>query len=433
MKISVIGTGYVGLVTGTCLAELGNTVTCIDIDKTKISKLKRGKIPIYEPGLEELVKRNKKQKRLFFSTSLQNSLKDTDIIFIAVGTPPKSNGEADLKYVKDAAKEIGKNLKHYIVIANKSTVPIGTGNLVYNIVSKYYKGNFDVVSNPEFLREGEAVDNFLKPDRVVVGSSSHQAKKIMQILYQPLKCPIITTDIETAEMIKYASNSLLATEISFINSIANICEKVGADVRKVAEGMRYDRRIGKQAFLDAGPGYGGSCFPKDTSALITIAKKNKINFKILKEVEETNKRQKKSLLPKIKRLVPKLKGKKIAIWGLAFKPKTDDMREAPSIETINALQKNGAKVIAFDPVAEEEARKIFKNVSYASTPYKAIKGCDALVIVTEWNTFRQLDKNKIRKLLKSPNIIDGRNLYSSTEMRKMGFNYIAIGRRPIIQ
>jgi UDPglucose 6-dehydrogenase len=428
MKIVTIGTGYVGLVTGTCLAELGNNVTCVDVDAKKINQLKRGKSPIYEPGLEELIKRNKEEGRLTFTTSLKTVVKNAEVIFIAVGTPPKPNGEADLQYVEAVAEEIGKNLKNYAVIVNKSTVPIGTGNLVTNIIKKHYRGNFDVVSNPEFLREGEAVNDSLKPDRVVIGNSSPKALKIMKNLYKPLRCPIISTNRETSEMIKYASNSLLAVEISFINNIANICEKVGADVTKVAEGMRYDRRIGKRAFLDAGAGYGGSCFPKDVQALIKIAKKYKTNFKILNETEAVNKKQKTSLVSKLKKVLPTLKNTRIAIWGLSFKPKTDDMREAPSIEIINALQKEGAKIIAFDPVAQEESKKILKNIQYAKNPYDTIKGCDALLIVTDWDEFRQLDKQKIKKLLKKPVIVDGRNIYDPKEMCQLEFEYISVGR-----
>lgn len=428
MNIVAIGTGYVGLVTATCFAELGNTVTGVDINEEKIAKLKQGILPIYEPGLEEMVKRNMNAHRLTFTTTLASAMEHAEVIFIAVGTPPKENGEADLQYVVAAAEEIGKNLKNYAVIVNKSTVPIGTGNFVAGIIKKHGKGEFDVVSNPEFLREGVAIEDFMKPDRVVIGNGSDRAEKIMRELYKPLNCPVLNTNLETAEMIKYASNSLLATEISFINSVANLCEKVGADVTKVAEGMRLDKRIGKNAFLDAGVGYGGSCFPKDVKALIEISRAHSVPFTILEEVDRANDIQKKSVVPKLQSLIPELKGAKIAIWGLAFKPQTDDMREAPSIPIIEELQRAGAIISAFDPVAQEEAKKHLKNVSFAATPYDAIENADGLIIVTEWKEFLQIDKDNVKRLMKAPNIIDGRNIYDPNEMKELGFHYISMGR-----
>src|SRR3989344_5238036 len=429
MNVVVVGTGYVGLVAGTCLAELGNEVTCIDIDKSKISNLNKGLIPIFEPGLSELVKRNSKAKRLFFSTDLIPALEKAEVVFIAVGTPEKEDGSADLKYVYSVAESIGKNMKNYLVIVNKSTVPVGTGEKVKKIIKESQKREipFDVVSNPEILREGEAVNDFLIPNRIVIGVESDKAKKVMEEIYKGIARtdkPILFTDIKSAEMIKYASNSMLATRISFMNEVAALCEKVGADVKVVAKGMGLDNRIGPR-FLQAGAGYGGSCFPKDVQAFIKTAEDNELDFKILKAVEEVNGEQKKSLLPKIKKLIPDLKGKQIAVWGLAFKPKTDDMREAPSVVLINQLLAEGAMIKAFDPEAQQNALKIFgKKIDFASNPYEALNNSDALVIVTEWNEFRNLDKNKMKALLNSPNIVDGRNVYDPSEMKNLGFNYI---------
>lgn len=428
MKITVIGTGYVGLVQAACLADLGNEVWGIDIDKNKIANLKKGIIPIYEPGLEEIVKRNYKEGRLKFDTNLAPAVKKTEVIFIAVGTPPKNDGQADLSYVEAAAEEIAKNMNGYKLIVNKSTVPIGTGDMVANIVRKYYKGSFDVASNPEFLREGSAVSDFMNPDRVVVGNASEKAKKILTKLYQPLNCPILYTDVKTAEMVKYASNSMLATQISFINSIANICERVGANVEDVAQGMKLDGRIGKRSFLAAGVGYGGSCFPKDVKALIQIARKYDYKFTILDSVEDVNYYQRQALTDKILRALKSPRGKTVAVWGLAFKPKTDDMREAPSIDIIENLQAQNIKIQAYDPVAQEQAKKILKNTTYFSNPYETVRNADALVILTEWDEFKQIDLAKVKKLLHAPLIVDGRNIYDPAEMKKLGFEYISIGR-----
>ena len=429
MKIVVIGTGYVGLVQGVCLAELGNEVACIDLDETKIAKLKNGESPIYEPGIEELIKKNLKQERIVFDTSLKKHLKNAEIIFIAVGTPSDEKGKADLKYVKAAAEEIGKNLDHYTIIVNKSTVPIGTGEMVKTTIKKYYKKDFDVVSNPEFLKEGAALDDFFHPDRVVIGvNGSKKAAERIAELYKVLNCPIVVTNLETAEMIKYASNSFLATQISFINSIANVCEKVGADVTDVSRGMKLDKRIGERAFLNAGVGYGGSCFPKDVSAMVEIARESKEDFKILEEVEATNKAQRQKFIKKIIENIGEVKDKRIAIWGIAFKAKTDDIREAPAITIIEALQSLGAEVLAYDPVAEENARKAMPDVIYVSRPQDACKKADALVIVTDWDEFKQIDFKTIASLMKSKNIFDGRNIYNPEEMRKAGFKYYGIGR-----
>lgn len=430
MNIVVIGTGYVGLVTGTCLTELGNKVVCIDKDASKIETLKKGKSPIYEPGLEELAQRNYKEGRLLFDTSLKNNIQEAELVFIAVGTPSRPNGSADMSYVRAAAKEIGQLLNRYIVIINKSTVPVGSGQMVRNIIKKYYKGDFDVVSCPEFLREGSAVSDFMNPDRVVVGNGSQKVRKIMKKLFAPLNTTILFTDIETAELIKYASNSFLATQISFINSLSNLTEKVGGDITKIAEGMKLDKRIGKFAFLNAGVGYGGSCFPKDVKALIHTAKSNKIPFTILDEVEKVNYNQRKNLLKKIKLLLPKLKNAKIGVWGLAFKPKTDDVREAPALTIVKELLKAGAKIKTFDPVAENNFKALFsdKNVQYCPSPFEAVKGSDLLVIMTDWNEFKEVDKTNLKNLLAKPNIVDGRNIYDPQEMKELGFNYIGIGR-----
>lgn len=428
MKIVVIGTGYVGLIQAACLADLGNVVWGIDVDHKKIENLKKGIIPIYEPGLEEIIKRNYKEGRLKFGTGLAPAIKTSEVIFIAVGTPSKNDGQADLSYVEAATEETAKHMDSYKLIVNKSTVPIGTGDIIANIIHKYYKGSFDVASNPEFLREGSAVSDFMQPDRVVIGNASTKAQKILARLYQPLNCPILYTDIKTAEMIKYASNSMLATQISFINSIANICECVGANVEDVAMGMKMDGRIGKRAFLSAGIGYGGSCFPKDIKALIQIAKRHDYKFDILEEVEKVNSYQRQALTDKVLKALKNPHKKTVAIWGLAFKPRTDDMREAPSIDIIKNLQAQDIKIQAYDPVAQSQAKKIFKNIIYASSPYEAAKGADALTILTEWDEFKQIDLGKIKKYLKEPIIIDGRNIYDSCEMKNLGFIYKSIGR-----
>ncbi len=433
MKITMIGTGYVGLVTGTCFADLGHEVMCLDVDKEKINKLNRGIMPIYEPGLSDLVKRNKREGRLFFTLDAKKAVDFADVIFIAVGTPSKKDGSVDLRYVESAAKTIGKYMDAYKVIVDKSTVPVGTADFVKKIIKKGQKKqhHFDLVSNPEFLREGQAIKDFMNPDRIVLGVESREAENIMTKLYKSIERtgkPILITDVKSAELIKYAANTFLATKVSFINEIARLAEKSGADIKMVAKGIGLDERIGPR-FLQAGVGYGGSCFPKDVRGLIDIGKKYKVDMKVAKAVDNVNEEQKKYIIFKIKKAFKnKLKGKKIAVWGLSFKPKTDDMREAPSITIINELQKAGAKIIAFDPEAEHNAKKILKNVTYATTPLSTLKGCNALVIVTEWDEFRNLDKAKIKKLLKQPFIFDGRNIYDKSEMEELGFNYFGIGR-----
>lgn len=433
MKISVIGAGYVGLVTSVCLAELGNEVICVDIDEEKINNLQNGILPIYEPGLKDLLDRNLKEKRIFFSTNTIEAINNSEVVFSAVGTPEGEDHKADLSAVFSVAKIFAENLNDYKVFVTKSTVPVGTNEKVKQIIEENRKDNqdFDIVSNPEFLREGEAINDFLIPDRVVLGVESGKAKAIMESIYKGIvrtDHPILFTDIKSAEMIKYASNAMLATRISFMNELSKICEKTGGDVKLIAKGMGLDKRIGTR-FLQAGIGYGGSCFPKDVKAFIETAKEHDVDFKILNAVEQVNKEQKQSLLPKIKSLL-QIRDKTIAIWGLAFKPKTDDMREAPSIVLINQLHNEGAKIKAFDPEAQKNAKKIFTsiNITYCNNPYETIQDADCLVIVTEWNEFRTLDLNKVKSLLKQPNIVDGRNVFELDEMKKLGFNYIGVGR-----
>ncbi len=444
MRISVIGTGYVGLVTGTCLAESGNDVICMDINTEKIEMLNNGMVPIYEPGLEELIKRNVSHGRLHFTSDMAAAVKKSEIIFIAVGTPPGEDGSADLKYVLSAARDIGKQINGYKVIVNKSTVPVGTGDKVRAAVASRTRHKFDVVSNPEFLKEGAAIEDFMKPDRIVIGSENQKASLLMQELYAPFVRtgkPILSMDIRSAEMTKYASNAMLATKISFINEMAVICASLGADIDHVRKGMGYDRRIGFD-FLFPGVGYGGSCFPKDVKALAQTAKDHAVDAKVLKAVEAVNERQKSLLSDMIlghfsqqgnrrgKMPSKPLAGMTIAVWGLSFKPRTDDMREAPSVVIINNLLKAGAKVKAHDPVAEEEARKIFKNrIAIMDDGYDAIRGADALAVVTEWNEFRTPDFQKMKKLMKKRVVFDGRNLYKQDELRKMGFVYYGIGRK----
>lgn len=418
------------MTTGTCFAELGHDVTCVDIDKQKIENLNKGILPIYEPGLKELVERNVKEKRIVFTADIKDAVEKSDVIFITVGTPQGKDGKADLVYVFKAAEDIGKYLNGYKVIADKSTVPVGTAGKVKEIIGKFAKHPFDVVSNPEFLREGAAVKDFLNPDRVVIGSDSEKAKQIMGSVYKAITRtdkPIIFTDTKSAELIKYASNAMLAARISFMNEVSHLCEKVGADVKSVAKGMGFDNRIGPR-FLQAGIGYGGSCFPKDVQAFIHTMKENGCEAEIMSAVESVNHKQKLSLIPKIKRLVPDLKGKTIAIWGIAFKPRTDDIREAPSLLIIQELLKEGAKIKAFDPIAEENARKVFPSISYFGTAFDAVKDADALIICTEWDEFRNIDREKLKLIMKHPNVIDGRNIWEPDEMKSLGFNYIGVGR-----
>ncbi len=432
MKIAVIGTGYVGLVTGTCLAETGNEVVCVDINAAKVQRMKNGEVPIYEPHLDVLFQRNIEAARLSFTTSLDEGLDHGEIIFLALPTPEDEDGSADLKYVLGVADEIGKKISSYKVIVDKSTVPVGTSDKVKETIAKHAKSEFDVVSNPEFLREGFAIDDFLKPERIIVGSSSERATALMKKLYSPFVRsgnPIIIMDERSAELTKYASNAFLATKITFMNEIANYCELVGADVDHVRIGMGTDSRIGKR-FLFPGIGYGGSCFPKDVKALYKSGKDENYEFKILNSVLEVNKKQKTILIPKIESYFDgNLKGKKIAVWGLAFKPETDDIREAPALDIIHALLEKGAAINAFDPEAMPNVKtKLGNQIEYAASMYKALDEAEALVICTEWSIFRTPDFDKIISKLKNPVIFDGRNLYDVLDMKELGFVYYSIGR-----
>ena len=432
MHIGVIGMGYVGLVTAACFAEFGVFVTCIDKDKKRIRSLKEGFIPFFEPGLEEFVQRNIKQGRLTFSTDIAEAVRSSLVIFIAVGTPPRGDGTADLKYVEEVAKEIASNLNGYRVIVTKSTVPVGTGDRIRKIVSKHRKEqvDFDIVSNPEFLREGSAIEDFMRPNRVVIGANSAQAISIMKDLYKPLyliETPFVITNIESAELIKYASNSFLAMKISFINEIANLCEKVGADVHMVAKGMGLDQRINPK-FLHPGPGYGGSCLPKDTLALLKMAEEHGVDLGIIDATIRANERQQDSMTKKIKDAMGTIKGKTIAILGLSFKPNTDDVREAPSLNIIKQLLKEKAKIRAYDPVSMKSTQSILPDITYCKDPYDAVKDANALVIVTEWNQFRSLELDKLKRLLKEPYFFDLRNIYEPQKLKDKGFKYYCVGR-----
>ncbi len=427
--IAVIGVGYVGLVTAACFSDLGNRVTALDINEERIEKLKEGIMPIYEPGLEELVERNMQAGRLHFTTSYPEALKDADFVFIAVGTPSGVDGEADLRYVAAAARSIAETMDHEMIIINKSTVPVGTGDWVAEIVKRYQPERipFSVVSCPEFLREGSAISDFMNPHRTVLGSLDKEAAEKVAQIHLPLRAPIVITDLRTAEMIKYASNAFLATKISFINEIANICEALGADVKEVAVGMGYDKRIGP-FFLDAGLGYGGSCFPKDVLALAHMAAEKGKHPQLLHAVMEINADRRKVAVEKLKELVGDLKGKTVALLGLAFKPNTDDMREAPSIDIANALVEAGASVRGYDPVAMDNAASLLPQVEMMPDAYAAAEGADALVVVTEWNEFKSLDLERVRSLMRTPNLVDGRNIYNPEMVRTLGFNYVAMGR-----
>ena len=436
MKIAVVGTGYVGLVTGTCFAETGNDVTCVDIDKAKVEKLSNGQITIYEPGLEKLFLRNLKEERLRFTTSLEDGIRDALIIFLALPTPPGEDGSADLKYVLGVADHLGKILDDYKVIVDKSTVPVGTAEKVHAAIAKNFKGEFDVVSNPEFLREGVAVEDFMKPDRVVIGASTERAQKVMSDLYAPFVRsgnPVINMDVRSAELTKYAANSFLATKISFMNEIAQLCERLGADVDMVRRGIGSDERIGKR-FLFPGIGYGGSCFPKDVQALVKSSSEVNYDFKILDAVMDVNERQKLHLMPKIlKYFKNDLKGKQFAMWGLAFKPNTDDIREAPALYMIDELVKAGAKICAYDPEAINNVRNLLGNkISYAENQYDCLEGSDALIICTEWNEFRTPNFLKIVTGMKNKVIFDGRNLFETKAIKELGFYYESIGRATAI-
>ena len=431
MKITVVGTGYVGLVVGACLAETGNDVVCVDVDERKIRGLRRGRVPIYEPGLDELVRRNQTEKRLVFSTALSRATRGAQVIFIAVGTPSGEDGSADMQHVLTVAGQLARAMNGYTVIAIKSTVPVGTAARVRAIITRATRHPFSVVSNPEFLKQGSAVEDFLKPNRVVIGADDDGARELMRALYAPFTrtgAPIVTMDCTSAELSKYAANAMLATRVSFMNEIANVCERFGANVDDVRRVVASDRRIGP-SFLFPGIGYGGSCFPKDVQALVHSARKDGYRFRILEAVEAVNSSQKRRLFEKMQAVLGPLDGKQIAIWGLAFKPRTDDMRAAPSITMIEALLEAGAKVVAYDPQAQRSARAIFgSRITLAGHSYDALKGADALGILTEWNEFREPDFSRMRSLMRAPVIFDGRNLFDLAQMRAHGFTYYSIGR-----
>lgn len=432
MHIAVIGTGYVGLVSGACFAEFGIDVTCVDVDATKIEKLNNGIIPIYEPGLDQIVEKNVKAGRLHFTTDIKSAVGGALVVFLAVGTPPKEDGSPDMSYYQQAAKDVAEAMNGYKVLVTKSTVPVGTGKWLREFVAANLKTptEFGVASNPEFLREGAAIEDFMRPDRVVIGSNEERAIEVMKELYRPLyliETPIVITSLEAAELIKYAANAFLATKITFINEIANLCDAIGCDVHDVARGMGMDNRIGRK-FLHPGPGYGGSCFPKDTRALTTVADQFGVETRIVDAVIDANERQREAMIPKVEKLVGDLAGKQVGVLGLSFKPETDDMRESPAIEIIHGMIKRGAKVKAFDPVAMDESKHFINGIEYGTDEYDAISGADVLVIITEWNQFRALDMEKVKELLNAPKIVDLRNIYEPSDMRELGFEYIGVGR-----
>jgi len=432
MKICMIGSGYVGLVTGVCLAEFGMEVICVDKDKTKIERMRKGQSPFYEPGLDDLMEKNMKEGRLSFSTDTKKGVVASSVIFIAVGTPANKDGSPDLSQIEAAVREVARSMHEYKIIVLKSTVPVGTGKWAKKVIEEETKGacTFDLASNPEFLREGAAVEDFFRPDRVVIGAESEQAIEVMKEIYNAfylIEAPFVITTIETAELIKYASNAFLATKVSFINEIANLCEHVGADVHDVARAMGLDGRIGKK-FLHPGPGFGGSCFPKDTHALVHIGRKYNCEMEIVQSTIKVNERQKERMIEKIEEMVGDIRGKTIGILGLAFKPNTDDMREASAISIIQGLQKKGARIKAYDPEAMEEAKKILQDVIYCTGPYEVAEGSHAIVLLTEWNQFRLLDLERIKGLLKEPVFIDLRNVYEPLHMRELGFRYCGVGR-----
>jgi UDPglucose 6-dehydrogenase len=432
MRIAVVGTGYVGLVTGTCFAEFGVNVACVDVDAEKISVLQKGRVPIFEPGLEEMVRRNMAEGRLSFSTDLKSEVEKAQVVFIAVGTPQRDDGSADLTHVRDVARGIGRAMNDYKVVVTKSTVPMGTGAMIREIIQNEVSPpvEFSVASNPEFLREGSAIEDFIRPNRVVIGADDPRAISILKELYNPLyliETPFLITNVVTAEMIKYASNAFLATKISFINEIASLCEKVGADVHEVARGMGLDHRIGR-LFLHPGPGYGGSCFPKDTLAVLTVGRSHQLEMKVIAAVVAVNDSQSSRMVDKIRTMVEGLKGKRIGVLGLSFKPNTSDIRESPAIRIIQEIQKEGARIRAFDPVAIPEAGRVLRDVEFGSDEYDTASGCDALVLATEWNQFRNLDLPRIKGLMRKPVMIDLRNVYEPEDLRRQGFRYMAVGR-----
>jgi len=429
-NVAIVGTGYVGLVTGACLAEIGHRVTCVDSDKKKIQALKKGVIPIYEPGLPEVVAANRRLRRLSFTGNLEEAMETAEVVFIAVNTPPLPNGEADLSFVEAVARQVARSLRRYMVIVEKSTVPVNTGEKVKQTLRLHGKKGaaFDVASNPEFLREGTAVRDFLKPDRIVIGVESARAEAFLRELYAPLKAPLLVTDIKSAELIKHASNSFLAMKISYINAVAGLCEKVGADVARVAEGMGFDPRIGA-AFLRAGLGYGGSCFPKDVDAFIKMAEAAGQDFALLKAVREINDGQRKWAVERLRKSLWNLRGKTIGVWGLAFKPDTDDLRNAPALDIIRALQREGARVQAYDPVAMAKAKPQFPGVRFARNAEDAARGADALLLATEWKEFKKVDLARVKSLMRTPVFVDGRNVFDPAALAALGFTHHSVGRR----
>ena len=429
MRISVVGAGHVGLVSGACFADLGHTVIIVDNDAKRIAGLKNGAMPYYEPGLKELVARGVREKRLTFTTSLKTGVEKATVIFIAVGTPQKATGEADLAYVENVARSIAQHMRSYRLIVEKSTVPVHTGQWVHHTIKTYLKRKipFDVASNPEFMREGTAIEDTLRPTRVILGVASKRAEKLLRELYKPMRAPLMFTDINSAELIKHASNSFLSMKISFINAVAQVCERAGADVQQVAEGMGLDPRIGR-SFLNAGAGFGGFCFPKDLEAFIKISEQLGYDFELLKAVRNINEQQKRDFAAKIQKALWVVKGKTIGVLGLAFKPNTDDMRYAPALDVIGYLQGEGATIRAFDPQAMAEAKPLLPKVKLCKDPYEVARGADCLVILTEWNEFKELDFKRLKKLMRQPLLIDGRNMYEPTYITKMGFRYVGVGR-----
>ncbi|HZN57518.1 MAG TPA: UDP-glucose/GDP-mannose dehydrogenase family protein [Planctomycetota bacterium] len=430
MKLSVLGTGYVGLVTGSCFADLGNDVVCFDIDLQKIEALRQGRVPIYEPGLEELVQRNASEGRLVFTADLKEAVKGREVIFVCVGTPQRSSGKADTTYVMQAIDSLGRELEEFTVIVNKSTVPIGTAARATRLLQELTKVDFEVVSNPEFLKEGAAIKDFQNPDRVIIGTESERAQEVMARLYSPLarvNRPILFMKPEAAELVKYAANAMLASRISFMNALTGLCEKVGADIKDIAKGIGLDTRIGAR-FLQASPGYGGSCFPKDVRALVDTMESLQLNANFFRAIDQVNELHKKSHLARVKKYVPELHNETIGVWGLAFKPRTDDIRESPSLTLIEQLLEAGAHVLAYDPEAAENARKAFPSVQYGHTPYDVVKGASAVVVMTEWDVFRNLDFQRVKSLMKKPVIVDCRNIYEPQEMTRLGFSYAGMGR-----
>ena len=445
MNISIVGSGYVGLVTGVCLAHIGHRVICVDNDAAKIKRLKSGEVPIFEPGLQPLLRQYLKEKKISFTTSLKDATQSSTVIFIAVGTPSKKNGEADLTFVENVAREIAIHMDDYKLIVEKSTVPTATGQRIQRTIrlnlpahfrnklkttsKKKLKNipDFDVASNPEFLREGSAVEDFMHPDRIVIGVESQHAEELLRAVYKPLKAPIVVTNINSAEMIKHASNSFLATKISFINAVAQVCDRVGADILKVAEGMGFDKRIGRN-FLDAGIGYGGSCFPKDVDAFIRLSEKSGYDFTLLKEVRNVNEFQRSAFIRLIEDKLWIIKNKVIGVWGLAFKPNTDDMRNAPSIDIIHALSSEGAKIKAYDPEAMEKSKELFPDIEFCRDAYTTAKGCDCLLLLTEWNEFKKVDLSRVRNSMRQRIIFDGRNMFNKNAVEELGFEYFGIGR-----